>query len=154
MSPTSPMMVRVTPLLTNAAPPTLATRSTTCVTSASVAPAAITMTTRAPCHTDGSAVSGAMSRETMPDEPLSDRQVGDLALELAPRRQLDQQHRGEHEGATQQHAGGERLATEEDGEERGEDGLHAHHDGGAGGREVCLGPGLADDREGAGDQRH
>ena len=44
MSPTRPMIVRTSPLLTNAEPPTPSTFSTTCATSASVASGAITTT--------------------------------------------------------------------------------------------------------------
>ena len=44
MSPTSPMIVRTTPLLTKASPPTLSTFSTTRSTSSAVASGVMTMT--------------------------------------------------------------------------------------------------------------
>ena len=44
MSPTRPMIVRTTPLATNASPPTLSTLSTTWAICSSVAPGAMTTT--------------------------------------------------------------------------------------------------------------
>src|SRR6188472_1079950 len=138
MSPTSPMIVRVTPLLTNASPPTPSTRDTTPAMSSSVAPGAITITTGATLgHRRVNAVTVSAIRTRPPhrfvcaaerrkshgsaDESgsscRSDRQVGDFALDVAPGSQLDDEHGGDHEDAAEEHPGGERLAAEEDGEE-------------------------------------
>ena len=78
MSPTRPMIVRVTPRLTNACPPVSSTRSVTWAICSSVAPGAITTTM-------------VEARVRRPDagtdiqHPISDCDVRDLRLDLPAR---------------------------------------------------------------------
>src|SRR4051794_33208403 len=152
MSPTRPMMVRTTPLETNASPPTASTRATTAAMSSSVASGAMTTTMAANLgrggHPPGPELKvrtgcdaivvsdGGATQTAGSDGPTSDGEVLALALDLAARARLDDEHRREHHRAADEHPGREALAAEEHGEERREDRLHAHDDRGAGGGEL------------------
>ena len=97
MSPTRPMIVRVTPRLTNACPPVSSTRSVTWAICSSVAPGAITTTMLSRL--------GATSGWPEPDihHPISDCDVRDLRLDPAPGHQLDDQHGGQDQRPAEQH---------------------------------------------------
>src|SRR3954452_521751 len=104
MSPTRPMIVRTTPRLTNAWPPTLSTRSVTWAICSSVASGAITTTmalTLAVCPRGGRPFrhAGRPVRRSHGD-------VRDLRLDPPAGNQLDDEHRGEDQRATEEDPAG------------------------------------------------